>query len=109
MAAGQASDFGQRVIDPLRVEAAASLKERVLVAEVTMLRAAARYHDGVGDEITAAADQIATDWRDAIESTASRGDVDGLGLACAEVLQELRESLLSGAEKDGVGVERGLV
>ena len=41
----QPRDLGQRVVDALRVERSAAGKERVLVAEVAMLRAAARDDD----------------------------------------------------------------
>ncbi len=41
MTSGQAVNLGEGVVDALRVEAAASLKERVLVAEVAMLRTTA--------------------------------------------------------------------
>ena len=38
MAAGEAVDLGERVIDGLRVEAAAALEERLFVAEVADMR-----------------------------------------------------------------------
>jgi hypothetical protein len=41
VAAGQAIDFRQRLVNALRVEAASSLEERVLVAERAVMRAAA--------------------------------------------------------------------
>ena len=46
-----AVDLGERVVDALGVERSATLEERVLVAEVAVLRAAARDDDGVGHEI----------------------------------------------------------
>jgi hypothetical protein len=38
VAAGQASNFGKSIIDTLRIEAASALVERVLVAEIAVLR-----------------------------------------------------------------------
>ena len=71
MAAGQAFDFGERVVDALRVEAAAALEERILVAEVAVLRTAARDDDGVGNEVGGAADEIAANRRNALERAAA--------------------------------------
>ena len=75
MAARQPIDLGERVVDALRVEGLAALEERVLVAEVAVLRAAARDDDRVGHEIRAAADQVAADRRHPIERAARRRDV----------------------------------
>ena len=61
MAPGQARDLGERVVHALRVERSAALEERVLVAEVAVLRTAARHDDRVGDEVAAPVDQIAAD------------------------------------------------
>ena len=41
MAAGQPRDLRERVVHPLRVERSPAFEERVLVAEVAVLRAAA--------------------------------------------------------------------
>ena len=57
MASGQPRDFGERVVHALGVERSAAGEERVLVAEVAVLRAAARDDDGVGHEVAAAADR----------------------------------------------------
>ena len=54
MAARQPVDLGQRIVDALRVKAASTLKERILVAEIAMLRAAARDDDRVRHQIIAA-------------------------------------------------------
>ena len=45
--AGQPLDLRERVVDRLRVERPAALEERVLVAEVAVVRAAARDDDRV--------------------------------------------------------------
>ncbi len=67
---GQTVDLGKCVIDALCVEAATALIERILVAEVTMLRTAARNHDGVRHQIVRTFDQIATCGRDALQAAA---------------------------------------
>ena len=54
MAARQPLDLGERVVDPLGVERAAAVEERVLVAEVAVLRAAARDDDRVRHEVARA-------------------------------------------------------
>jgi hypothetical protein len=45
--AGKALDLGERLVHALRVEAAPALEEGVSVAEVAMVRAAARDDDRV--------------------------------------------------------------
>ena len=67
---GQPRDLGERVVHALRVERSASGEERILVAEVAVLRAAARDDDRVGDEVAPAPDQIAPHWRQAVERPA---------------------------------------
>jgi hypothetical protein len=109
MPARQPRDLRQRIVDALRVERSAAGEERVLVAEVTMLRAAARHDDGVGDEIAAALNEIAADGRDAVQRPARGRSVDLPGPAGAEVGEELREGLLARTEKDRISVRRRLV
>ena len=53
--------------------------------------------------------QIAPDRRNALERAAARGGVDGLRRSCAQMLEELREGLIAGPQKDRVGMGRGLV
>ena len=65
MTAGEAIDLGERRIDGLRVERAPAFEERLLVAEVAHVRAAARDNDGVRDEIQLPLDEIAPDRRQA--------------------------------------------
>ena len=65
MTAGQPLDLGERRIDGLRVEGASAFEERLLVAEVAHVRAAARDDDGVRDEIEPSLDQVAPDRRKA--------------------------------------------
>ena len=67
MASRQAVDFGESFVDTLRVETSAALKERVLVAEVAVLRTAARDDDGIGNEIRGATDEVAANRRNAFE------------------------------------------
>jgi hypothetical protein len=45
MASWQSIDFGKCIIDLLRVKRTATLEKGILVAEVTVLRTAARHHD----------------------------------------------------------------
>jgi hypothetical protein len=63
VAAGQPVDFRERVINELRVELFPALEEGDLVAEVADVRAAARYHDRVRDQVQVPLDQVAADWR----------------------------------------------
>ena len=77
MPARQPIDLGERVVHALGVEGSAALEERVLVAEVAVLRAAARDDDRVRDEVRAAADQIAADRRHALERAAGRARRSG--------------------------------
>src|ERR1700752_4181838 len=103
MAPGESIDFGECLVDALRVKSATALEECVLVAEVAVLRTAAGDDDGIGDEIRSAANEIATDGRDALKRAPRSRGVDGLCCSGAEVLKELRKGLISRAEKDGVG------
>jgi hypothetical protein len=104
MTAGQAVNFGKRPVNTLRVEAAAALKESVLVTEVAMLRAAPSDNDGVRHEIQIPPDEIAADGRDALEGTAGCRRIDRLRIAGAKIFEELGEGLIAGAEEDRVGV-----
>ena len=67
MAAGQALDFCERSVNRLRVERAPAFEERLLVAEVAVLRAAAGDDDRIGDEIEVVLDEVAADRRQAAE------------------------------------------
>ena len=109
MTSGQPVDLSERVVYPLGVEGAAAVEERVLVAEVAVLRTSARDHDRVGDEVRAPGDEIAPDRRHAFERSPRCRDVASQWPAGAEVGEELRERLLAGPEKHGVGVRRGFV
>jgi hypothetical protein len=70
MAAGEAVDLGQGVVDTLGVEAFATLKECVLVTEVAVLRAAARDDDGIRHEIVTSPDEVAANGRNALQGAA---------------------------------------
>ena len=59
MSSGQPLDLGQRIVYPLRVEAAPALKERVFIAEVAVLRTAARHHNGIRHQVIATPNQVA--------------------------------------------------
>ena len=62
---GQPLDLRERVLDRLHVEGAPSREEGVLVAEGAGVRAAARDHDRVGDEVELAPDEVAAHARQA--------------------------------------------
>ena len=63
MASRQAVDLGKGRVDRLRVEGTPALEERLLVAEVADVRAAARDDDRVRDEVEMTLDQIPADAR----------------------------------------------
>ena len=56
--AGQAIDLRERFVDRLCIEGPPALEERLLVAEVADVRAPARYHDRIRNEIELPLDQI---------------------------------------------------
>lgn len=109
MPPGQARDFRERVINTLRVERAAAGEEGILVAEVAVLRAPARDHDGVRHQIAATVDQIAAHRRQTVQRPPRRRPVDLLRAAGAKVREKLGERLLRRAQKYRVGVRRGLI
>ena len=51
MTTWKAINFGKSFVDTLRIKASATLEERILVAEVAVLRTTAGNHDGIGHEI----------------------------------------------------------
>ena len=106
MPSRQPRDLGERIVDPLRIEAASAGEERVLVAEVAMLRAAAGHDDEFGHQVVATGDQIAADRRHAIQRTPGCRPVDRGTAAGAKVREKLREGLFARAEKDRVRVRR---
>src|SRR6185369_6893332 len=105
----QAVDFRERVVHTLRVERSAALEEGDLVAEVAMLRASARDDDRVRHEVRAAADEVSPDWRYAVERPSRGRDIAGARPSGPVVVEESRERLLAGSQKDDVRVRRGLV
>jgi hypothetical protein len=109
MPARQPIDFRQRIVDALRVERAPAGEERILVAEVAMLRTAAGDDDRVGDEIVAPGDEIAPDGRYAFERSSGGGHVASRRPSSAEVGEKSRERLLARAEEDRVGMRRRFV
>src|ERR1700722_2205200 len=104
MAAGQPLNLGEGILHSLRVEPAPTLKERILIAEVTMLRTAARHHDGVRYQVRSTSNQIAAYWRNSLQSAASRRGVNPLWFAGAKVGEEVWKSLFSRSKKNGVRV-----
>ena len=112
MPSRQPVHFRERVVDPLRVERPAPLEERVLVAERAVMRAAARHHDRVRNEIARATDQIAPDRRQVFQRTWQAPRVVPARHATPirpEIPEESRESFFAGAEEDRVGVCRRLI
>jgi hypothetical protein len=101
--AGKPVDLRERLVHPLDVEGAASLEERVLVAEAARVGAAPRDDERVGHEVALAAHEVAARGGEALER-AYGGAVDGLRATGAEVGQEARPRLLPGAQEDRVGV-----
>ena len=105
----QPGDLGQRVVHALRVERSTALEERVLVAEVAVLRTSARDDDRVRHEVAAAIDEIAPNGRQPVERAIRGRAIDARGTPRAKVREELREGLLAGPEEHRVGVRRRLV
>ena len=104
----QPRDLRERFVHALRVKGLPALEETVLVAERAVMRAAARDHDGVGNEIEAPPDQVPSDGRDPLDGP-HRRRVSRSRRARGQVLEELREGVLTGAKEEGVGVGRRLL
>jgi hypothetical protein len=104
MAARQSGNLRQRSVDTLRVKRAPAGEERVLVAEIAVHRASASDDDRVRNEIEAPLDQIAADGRNLIQRSAGGRLIHAARMTAAEVLEKLRERLLTRAEEDGVRV-----
>ena len=106
--AGHPVDLRQRPVDRLRVERDPACVERVLVAEVAMVGAAARDHDRVRAEVATPVDEVAADrWR--LRERPRPGDVARRGLAAAQVREEHWPGVLAGTDEDRVGVGGRLV
>ena len=108
MAPRQALNLLERIVQTLRVKPASALKECILVAEVAMLRTAARDHDGVWNQVAIAPYQIAANGRNAFQCAARGRRVNAFLLAHAKVFQKLREGLFSGAQENCIGVSGSL-
>ena len=89
-----------------KLERPAAVEERVLVTEIAVLRAAARDHNRVGNEIAPSFDEITTNRRNAGDGAAAGGCVTALRFARREVFEKLRKRLLARPQKDRVGVRR---
>jgi hypothetical protein len=107
--ARQARDLGERGVHALRVERSAAAEERVLVAEVAVLRTPAADHDRVRDEVAVAPDQISADRRYVFDRAARRRSIEPLRTSGAELDEELRKRLLARAQEDRVGMRRGFL
>jgi hypothetical protein len=108
MSSREPLDLPERGVHTLGVEAAAPGEEGVLVAEVTVVRTPPRHHDGVGDEVALALDEVAPHRREPVEGPFPR-PVDPLGPPRREIGEEGRPGVLAGADEEGVGVRRGLL
>jgi hypothetical protein len=86
MASRQPVDLRQRIVHPLCVESLPTLKERILVTEVAMLRASARHHDGIRHQIIVAPDEIAAHRRKTLQRAPPRGGVNAPRAPRAKVL-----------------------
>src|ERR1700681_2353711 len=91
MPSSQALDLSQRIIHALSVEPSATVKECILVAEVTMLRAPTRHDYGIRHQIIVTPDEIAAQCGNAFKCAACGGGVNALRFARAKVFQELGE------------------
>src|SRR2546421_6723658 len=65
--AGEPLDLGEGLVNSLRIEGSTALEKRILVTEVAMMRTSAGDDDGVGHEIAAPVDEVAADWRHAVQ------------------------------------------
>ena len=108
MPSRQSIDLQESLIDPLRVEAASALEERLLVAEIADVRAAARHDDGVRHEVKVALDQIAPDRREAVQRAHAR-PVESCLASSGEIGQELRPRVLAGSDENRIGMRRCFV
>ena len=104
----EAVDLGERVVDRLHVEGLAAAEERLLVAEVAEVRAAAAHDQGVGHEIPVALDEVAPRRRQPGERP-FRGAVQRPGPAGAEVGEKRRPGVLARPAEHAVGVPGGLL
>ncbi len=105
---GEAVNLGERSVHLLEVERPAPFEEGILVAEVAVVGTAAGHGDGVGDQVQLSPDQIAANLGETLQSPRP-GDVDGLGSAAPQVLEESREGVFGGTQEDRVGVPSGLL
>ena len=70
VAARQPIDLRERVVHALGIEGPAAAEERVLVAEVAVLRTPASHDDRVWNQVPAPLDQVAPDWWNPIQRAA---------------------------------------
>ena len=100
MTSVQPLDLGQCIIHALRVEIPPALKKSILIAEVTMLRAAARYHNRIRHQVIGPANEVAANWRKSLQGAAGGGRVHPLRLTGAKIVQEFpKRSALPGPGK----------
>ena len=103
VAAGEAVDLGESIVDRLHVERPAAAEERLLVAEVAEVRAAAAHDQRVRHQVPLALDEVAPRRRQAGEGPLGRA-VQRLGPAGAEVAQERRPGVFARPAEHAVGV-----
>jgi len=103
----QQGDLRERPVDRPGIEGRPASEEGGLVAEPAPVRAAARDHDRVGNQVEGAPDEVAPRHRRFLEGSPA-GTIDAAGDARPEVPEELRPSVLPGAQEEGVGVRRSL-
>src|SRR5689334_25439578 len=104
----QPRNLAERVVYLLRVERFAPFEEGLFIAEVADVRASARYHNRVGDEIVAALDQVTPDVWNALKCADGRG-IDRRWVARPVVRQEGRPCIFAGAEKDAIRMVGGFL
>src|SRR5258708_7324166 len=101
--AGEAVDFGERIIDGLCVIRLASLKKRFLVTEVADVRAASGNHDRVGYQVQPVFDEVAADgWH--AGKCPDRRLVALLRMPGPVVGEKAGPDIFTGTEEDRVGV-----
>ena len=108
VAAWQAVYLSQGLIDALHIERLALAIERILIAEVAVMRTAARHDERVGHEVFLALDEVASDGRDVLYRPPTR-HIALLRMAGPQVTDEAREGLLAWSQKNRVDMLRRLV
>src|SRR5258708_1319949 len=104
MPARKAVDLCQRFVYFLGIKRTSSLKEGILVTEITMMGAASRYYDGIRDQVSGTPDQIPADGWNA-------GDipffipVNFFRAFMLKVPEKFRECIFPGADKNAIRMQ----